>query len=260
VLSQNNNTMNGWNTSNWGISTAQYYSPTGSITDSPFGDYQSNDFNTLRLTNPVSLTNAVKATLTFYTKWAIEPGYDYAQVAVSTNGGSIWTPLCGKYTKTGSPNQDPGNPLYDGFQNTWVKEEMSLDDYIGQNILIRFLVASDNFTEYDGFYFDDLEISKIIPGGVGINEINNNDFSVSPCMPNPASDYTNINYNLPKGKNDADLVFTDATGRAVKKVVLNKNRSGIRIDLQNMQRGIYFYQIVSGDLRSSIQKLIVAGR
>ncbi|HKR03530.1 MAG TPA: M14 family zinc carboxypeptidase [Bacteroidia bacterium] len=260
VLSQNNNTMNGWNTSNWGISTAQYYSPTGSITDSPFGDYQSNDFNTLQLTNPVSLTNAVKATLTFYTKWAIEPGYDYAQVAVSTNGGATWTALCGKYTKTGSPNQDPGNPLYDGFQNTWVKEEMSLDDYIGQNILIRFLMASDNFTEYDGFYFDDLEITKIVPGGVGINEISNTVLSVSPCMPNPVSDYAYISYSLPKTKNDAVLIFTDATGRTVKTMTLNQNQSSIKIDLQNVQRGIYFYQIVSGDSRSVIQKLIVAGR
>ncbi|MEP7169839.1 MAG: M14 family zinc carboxypeptidase [Bacteroidota bacterium] len=260
VLSQNNNTMTGWNTSNWGISTTEYYSPTGSITDSPFGDYQSNDFNTLRLTNPVSLTNAVKATLTFYTKWAIEPGYDYAEVEVSTNGGTIWIPLCGKYTKTGTNNQDPGEPLYDGFQNTWVKEEMSLDSYAGQNILIRFVMASDNFTEYDGFYFDDLEIIKIAPGGVGINEPSNNDFVVSASMPNPASDYTYINYNLPKSNGAAELLFTDATGRIIKKVPLNKNQPGIKVDLQNMQSGIYFYQVISADARSVVQKLIVAGK
>jgi carboxypeptidase T len=257
VLSQDDNTMTGWNTSNWGVSTTEYYSPPGSITDSPFGDYSSGDFNTLRLTNPVSLTNAVKATLTFYTKWAIEPGYDYAQVAVSTNGGTVWIPLCGKYTKTGSQSQDPGNPIYDGFQNTWVKEEMSLDGYIGQNILIRFLLASDNFQEYDGFYFDDLEITKITPGGVGIHEILGNNFSVSSCMPNPAGDFTNINFTLPATEKAANLIISDATGRLVKKFPLNSQQRSIKISTQDLKGGIYFYNIVSENMKSVPQKLIV---
>lgn len=212
------------------------------------------------MSNPVNLTNAVKATLSFYARWAIEPGYDWVQVQASTSATGPWTALCGKYTVTGSGNQDPGEPVFDGFQNSWVKEEMSLDNFVGQNIYIRFRLLSDWGLEYDGFYFDDLEITKILPGGVGIIEVLQNNLVAYACMPNPANDYTVINYNLTKSNNDAVLLFTDATGRTVKNITLNKNQSSIKIDLQNMETGIYFYRVFSDDSRSVVRKLIVAGR
>lgn len=256
VYSSSGNSLSGWNAGQWGISNTEFYSPPSSITDSPFGDYSDNDNNVLRLTNPVSLSNAVRATLSFYTKWAIEPNYDYAQVAVSTNGGGSWTPLCGKYTVTGSNDQDPGEPVYDGFQNTWVKEEMSLDNYIGQNILIRFRLVSDGFQEYDGFYFDDLEIIKILPGGVGINEVLTDNFNIS-SMPNPASDYTYINYTFSSSIKSAQLKIYDATGRIVKVTPLLKTSSSRRIDLRDMERGIYFYRIDTEAGCSLTQKLAI---
>ncbi len=260
VYSTTGNNMTGWNAGNWGVSPIIFYSPPASITDSPTGDYPSNNNNILRISNPVNLTNAVKATLSFYTRWAIEPNWDWAQVQASTSTTGPWTALCGKYTVTGSGNQDPGEPLFDGFQNNWVKEEMSLDNFVGQNIYIRFRLLSDWGLEYDGFYFDDLEITKILPGGVGINESLQNDFAVYACMPNPANDYTVINYNLKKGNDDAVLLFTDATGRIVKNITLDKNQSSIKINLQTMEKGIYFYQVFSDDSRSAVRKLIIAGR
>jgi carboxypeptidase T len=59
----------------------------------------------------------------------------------------------------GSGNQDAGNPLYDGQQLSWVKEEIDLSDYLGQNIKLRFKIVSDDNTTADGFYFDDIKVS-----------------------------------------------------------------------------------------------------
>lgn len=257
ILSQNNNTMSGWNASDWGVDDNEYYSPTGSIADSPFGNYAGNEFNTLRLSNPVSLTNASHATLSFYTKWAIETGYDYVEVAASSDGGTVWTPLCGKYTKPGNGNQDLGNPLYDGFQTTWVKEEMSLDDYIGQNILIRFLLVSDGFQEYDGFYFDDLEISKIPVGGLGIDQLNEESFGIISCTPNPASGYTVINYSIPASEKNTVLVIYDATGRVVKNIAVDPRLKSIQINTADLVQGVYFYRLSNLNNHSPSGKLLI---
>ena len=109
----------------------------------------SNENSTLELVNPVNLTNAADAVMTFSAKWNIEPEFDFVQVSASTDGGSTWTPVCGKYTNAGSMYQQPGEPLYDGNMADWVEEEMILNDFLGQNVLIRFRLVSDGFAEYD---------------------------------------------------------------------------------------------------------------
>ena len=121
------------------------------------------------MSSGIDLNNAVAATLSFYGKWEIEAGYDYVQLEISTNGGSSWIPQCGKYTKTGSSNQATGEPLYDGFQSNWVKEEINLSDYLGQNIMARFTIIADGGVREDGFYYDDFEIN-VIYGPTGIEE------------------------------------------------------------------------------------------
>ncbi|MBL0341495.1 MAG: immune inhibitor A [Bacteroidetes bacterium] len=170
AFASDGNSTSGWNAGQWGTSTTLFYSPTGSITDSPFGDYNSNDVSACRVTTPIDLTVAVKASLSFYARWALEPNYDYVQVQASTNNGATWTALCGKYTVAGSDFQILNEPVYEGFQLGWVKEEISLDDYLGTNVQLRFVLVSDGFQEYDGYYFDDLLVTKVLPGTNSIQE------------------------------------------------------------------------------------------
>lgn len=160
-FSEAGNNMNNWTSQNWGISNSVYHSPSSSITDSPSGNYPNNTTRTITLSQPVDLSLAADALLTFWARWAIEPGWDFVQVLASTDNGSTWTPLCGKYTKPGNSNQDEGQPLYDGMQLTWVPEEISLKDFIGSSIKIKFQLISDIYTTYDGFYFDDLKVEII---------------------------------------------------------------------------------------------------
>ncbi len=166
------NNINNWNQGSWGISNSIFHSPSSSITDSPSGNYSNNDVSSTELIQPVNLSNSIDAFLTFWARWEIEPGYDYAQVMASADGGNTWTPLCGKFTKPGNSNQDQGNPLYDGMQQNWVLEEISLKDFTGKNILIKFQITSDGFLNFDGFYFDDLRIEKIqSPPEMGIDSL-----------------------------------------------------------------------------------------
>ena len=64
---------------------------------------------------------------------------------------------------------------------------MDLTDFVGHNIKIQFTIVSDGGLNYDGFYFDDLQVIKVIPGPIGIHE-NADHNSFSEPQPNPASD------------------------------------------------------------------------
>ena len=103
---------------NWGISNTQFVSAPNSITDSPTGNYNDDSYKLLTLNDNINLSTVLSATLNFWAKWEIEANFDFAQVEVSEDGGSSWIPLCGKYTKAGSVNQDLDNPLYDGIQTS----------------------------------------------------------------------------------------------------------------------------------------------
>ncbi len=159
-LSDPGDDMGNWDNSSWNISTTVFHSPPSSFTDSPGGDYTPNQDSKLKLLDAFDLTGAVDAYLSFWARWEIEPNYDYVEVEASTDGQN-WQPLCGRYTSTGSQYQDPGEPVYHGYQTDWVKEQLSLKDFIGGPAWIRFKIVSDQAVEEDGFYFDDLEVVKV---------------------------------------------------------------------------------------------------
>ncbi len=231
-----NSTTANFNNNGWATTTSEFVSPSSSITDSPNGDYSNNTFKTIRIKNPIDLTNVVGANVRFYAKWIIENNYDYVQFEVSTDNGNNWTAQCGKFTNMGSNTgtQPQGEPLYDGIQNSWVLEEIDLSDYVGEQILVRFKLVSDNFQTADGFYFDDLTINKVEEGQLSTNDVLENSFSIYPNPTNgmitittPATHYTVSIYNL--------------QGQLVQKI---KTVSGSStIDLSDLSSGLYIMQL-----------------
>ena len=153
--------MQNWTSTTWNITTQSYYSAPASITDSPSGQYPNNANTHITTSQIVDLSDCNMAFAEFYAKWDIETGWDYVQFLASTNNGQTWIPLAGNYTVAGGSNQAVGQPLYHGVQSSWVKEEVSLDDFVGQQILLRFRLISDGYITKDGFYFDDFKVFKM---------------------------------------------------------------------------------------------------
>ena len=253
VFSENGNSVTAWNPGgDWGTTTSDYYSATSSITDSPNGEYSNNENSSIILANDVDLSNATTANLSFYARWDIEAGYDYVQVEVSTNNGGTWIPQCGNYTKTGNNNQDPNNPVYDGTQNTWVKEEISLSDYLGETIKIRFQLVSDQYVTEDGFYFDDLEVTVIETSSIS-------EFDESIKLngyPNPASDVFTIEYNLPNGNKNAQIEISNEIGQTIQ-VMNTNNQNRTIVDITSLPKGVYFYRLTTDERQSSMKKFVV---
>jgi bacillopeptidase F (M6 metalloprotease family) len=239
------NTAN-WNTLVWDNTSEDFVSPPTSITDSRFTVYEPNDVNRITLASQISLVSALDARLSFYAKWQIEKGYDYVQVEASDDNGNTWSPLCGKYTVAGTSSQAPGEPVYDGHRD-WVFEEMSLNDFIGGNLLIRFSIITDPFLELDGFYFDDLKI-EYVTANTGEQAFSNTPF-ISPAHPNPASDFSFINYSgLKEGSSIS--VFNSLGEKVIEKKINAKNGT-VRLDVGDLASGVYTYFISGNDGRTA---------
>ena len=160
-INENATSSTNW-TGNWNTTTSTFVSSPRSFTDSPSGNYANNANTTYTYTPSIDLSNATAAKVSFYAKWDIEADYDFVQFQVSTNNGSTWIPQCGKYTVPGQSGngsvQPSGQPVYEGVQTSWVQEEISLSEYLGQTIKFRFQLRSDGGTRKDGFYFDDFKV------------------------------------------------------------------------------------------------------
>lgn len=122
------------------------------------------------LTRAVDLRGVSRATLSFRAWWELEPGWDYAYVLVSTDGGATWTPQ----VSTSSTDDDPHGSNYgrglngmSGAQNPligparWTLETVDLSAYAGQAILLRFTVICDEGLTLGGLALDDIAIPEI---------------------------------------------------------------------------------------------------
>lgn len=249
LFSSNGNSMTGWTSSTgWGVDNNIFYSPTGSIADSPGSNYNSNDSTRIRTTSQINMTGVVRATLSFRARWEVEPRFDYVEVQASADNGNTWTPLCGKYSKPGNAYQDYQQPIYDGFMFPWVREEIILDNYANQNLLIRFMLKSDWGNEYDGFFFDDLKL-EVLQTTNAVSEIGNEiEFSVSP---NPASSMIAV---IASGAKQS-LIICNLLGEKVgsQQLAIGKNE----IDISNLHRGVYFVKVTDENGSFGVKKIVV---
>ncbi|MBI4535697.1 MAG: immune inhibitor A [Ignavibacteriae bacterium] len=154
-----------WNTGQgWGLSS-NAHTPPSAFTDSPTGNYAANANNPLTLNNTVNLTGYNFAELRFWTKWAIEPSWDFGTVEISSNGGSTWTTLRAELSHSGSGRSGSKQPTgtwgYESYTPglTWIEQSIDLSSYVGNQIKLRFRVQADGSEERDGFYVDDIRVN-----------------------------------------------------------------------------------------------------
>ncbi|RMF77021.1 MAG: hypothetical protein D6737_18960 [Chloroflexi bacterium] len=134
-------------------------------TDAFSGDFMwySNrgDGSDMRLTRAFDLTDVESATLHYQAWYRIENLWDYAYVMVSADDGATWEILEAPHTTTDNPHGNAYGPGYSGQSETWLAESISLDDYAGQEILVRFELISDDAVNQPGIAIDDVAIPEI---------------------------------------------------------------------------------------------------
>ena len=260
IFEDSASTFDNWTSNKWNTTTTQYHSAPKSITDSPIGNYSNNENNIITLKNPIDLTDVVYASLGYWARWDVEDGYDYVQVFVSGDNGGSWTPMAGNYTHPGNANQALGQPVYDGTQTTWVKEEISLEQFLGKQIKIRFVLKSDTYVTGDGFYWDDMAVT-VVDLETGIVETQY--FASLPGIkvsihPNPAFDKVTIDYSIENfNPGRTSLVVYNVNGKMVRQEMLTTGKASVNLDVTAWPAGMYFYAVRIDQSIIASGKLIV---
>jgi hypothetical protein len=226
----------------------------------------------------LNLNGYTNPRLRFQTKYNIEEDYDYGQVQVSTNNGTTWIALEGEFTEPGVGSFQPeGEPLYDGSNANWIKEEINLTSYISSQFKIRFRLRTDGGTTLDGWYVDDIGIFIYsIPTDILNDAETVFEFSLEQNYPNPFNPSTIIKYSIPSviasGSKQSQLVtlkIYDVLGNEVATLVNEEKPAGsYEVEFSakggsasggnayKLSSGIYFYRLQAGSFVET-KKLIL---
>jgi len=120
------------------------------------------DISHTRLYREFDLTALTSATLT-YQLWAnLEEQWDYGYLLISTDGGSTWQTLHTDYMTTDNHLGNLyGEAGYSFSSHKWLKEQVILDEFVGQKVIISFELITDDAINYEGMVLDDIAIPEI---------------------------------------------------------------------------------------------------
>ncbi len=188
-------------TNHWDTTSSTYHSPYHSITDSKGGNYSNYDTSYLELKDTFDLTDTTAMYyISFYTKYSLEQGYDYAYFQVREINESTWNTL-----KTFNDTAD------------WHRVIINLEKFRGKRLKFRFYMTTDQSVTYDGIYVDDITFKKIpeFYSPSGVKERISDKGSIGGI--------NRIIYNSPL-EHSAHITIFDVDGRMVKKysVILHK--------------------------------------
>ena len=223
---------------------------------SPCGTFKADNSNSFfTLNDTINLVGSLNPRIEFAMKWAMETTYDYFRIQVSTNFGSTWTNLPGRYTRTVS-----GQPSYTGIKH-WKNEQINLNAFIGQKVKIRFNFITDGGVPGDGYYFDNFRVVNYTDTMVGINSISGNipdEFKLYQNYPNPFNPVTNLGFGI-SNPGYVSLRVYDALGKEITALVNEKLSPGnyeVQFDGSNNPSGIYYYKLEAGSF-SEVKKMIL---
>ncbi len=140
-------------TNHWDTTASTFVSAPYSITDSKNGPYNNNDTSYLE-TPVIDLSDTVSLySVSFYTKYSLEPGYDYAYFQIKEESDTMWHTL-----KTFNDSVE------------WHRVDIDLSPYKGKRVQFRFYMTSDVSVTYDGIYVDNFEVSRVPQFMTGVKE------------------------------------------------------------------------------------------
>jgi hypothetical protein len=124
------------------------------------------DDSDMMMTRNFDLSNVSAATLEYWMWYDIEEDWDYAYLQISTDGGETWEILTTPSGTGENPNGNSFGWAYtgrsgNGSRPEWVKEQVDLSAYAGQEVQIRFEYITDDAVNRPGFLLDDIAIPEI---------------------------------------------------------------------------------------------------
>lgn len=133
--------------------------------------------------------------------------------------------------------------------------------------------VSDSFTTFGPWfcnfgYGDSTEVILVESSAEDTLTFDPNDNFVTPvsnihtsyfnAMPNPASSYFRIVYNIKTNSTEKPIFeMTNLNGQVVKRFELESTSGNFEIDINGLAEGLYLYKIFTSDFASPVKKLVV---
>lgn len=93
---------------------------------------------------------------------------------------------------------------------------------------------------------------------VGIEDVfESDDSGISESYPNPAVDEAKINYSVKAGAESAELIIYNMLGSKVKVLPLTEEQGTVKVDVNALPSGLYFYSMIVDEQEVSTRKMLV---
>lgn len=152
----------------WHISSERFHNGTQS-----FWSIEANNLCITLTTPPLELTAGQTSSLSFWTAWDIEQGFDAGVVQISSDGGTNWSGLTptggypGTITNGGTLcGVDQGDGAFTGMGHfTWSAYDIDLSAHAGETVQVRWLYRTDQAETGEGWFIDDIALTHAqVPG------------------------------------------------------------------------------------------------
>ncbi len=101
------------------------------------------------------------AELRFWAWYDLEEGWDYAYLAASVDGGATWTTLPTTSSRDDNPQGRAYGVGWTGASSGWLAQRASLDAYVGRELLLAFVVITDEAVAHAGFALDAVTLDAL---------------------------------------------------------------------------------------------------
>lgn len=177
-------------------------------------------------------------------------GFDGGRLLITTDYGQNWQVIepLGGYP---SPNVlvfDWG-PGFSGSSDGWDAAQVNLTAYTGQMVRIAFQFKSNDVTELDGWFIDEMLVNSTlsvedVPG----DEVESFPFALQQNRPNPFNPLTTIAFSIPTAS-QVELKVFDVSGREVETLLNKKLDAGqheVEFNAGDLPSGVYLYRLEAG--------------
>jgi hypothetical protein len=131
------------------------------------------DRSDMTLTRAFDLTAAEQTTttLSFWSWYDIEAGWDYVYLLASADNGATWQMLPSLYSTKADPHGNNFGTALTGYSTgglgkaldapEWTEISVDLTEFVGENILVRFEYVTDDAVNLAGMAIDDISLPAI---------------------------------------------------------------------------------------------------
>ena len=185
------------------------------------------------LMSKIDLTTTKDPALHFDLWYDIEEGWDYGYLSVSIDGGGTWRTLDAPGTTVFDPVGANYGHGYTG-QSDWTSHTVSLTDFVGKEIEIKFQYVTDAAVHLDGMLIKNIRLTEMN------TEFIDQKLQIKPSGFMLVDESLNQKFlfqiikKLASGKHVVDNVSLDELNEAVYSVPRNENLAGIAVVISGM--------------------------